>query len=237
MIENVIALDGPAGTGKSTVARELSKKLGFEYLDSGAFYRALTLHIYKIYESENTISPFSDWLLQKDFPSLIIGAEIRCQFSETGENRIFLNEENVSVEIRSPEITREIKHIADKAVFRNFVNSQLRNLAKTHRLVMDGRDIGTHVFPDARYKFFLTASSRVRAERRYSQLLEQGIPSDLDEIEKEILVRDKSDTDREIAPLRKAEDAILIDTDSLPKNSVISKILGCLEPGIYNDSH
>ncbi|TGL64554.1 (d)CMP kinase [Leptospira sarikeiensis] len=237
MTENVIALDGPAGTGKSTVAREISKKLGFEYLDSGAFYRALTLHIYRIYQSKNLSISFSDWLSGKEFLPLTEGVEIFCEFSKTGENHIFLNGQDVSVEIRTPEITREIKYIADKLVFREFVNSQLRKLSLTHRLVMDGRDIGTHVFPDARYKFFLTASSRVRAERRYKQLLEQGIQSDLDEIEKEIIVRDKSDTEREIAPLRKAEDAILIDTDNLPKNSVISKILGCLEPGIYNDSH
>ncbi|PJZ25493.1 cytidylate kinase [Leptospira hartskeerlii] len=237
MTENVIALDGPAGTGKSTVARELSKKLGFEYLDSGAFYRALTLHIFKIYVSKNSSISFSDWLSGKEFLPLTEGVEIFCEFSETGENRIFLNGEDVSTDIRTPEITREIKYIADKAVFREFVNSQLRKLSQTHRLVMDGRDIGTHVFPDARYKFFLTASSRVRAERRYNQLLEQGIRSDLEEIEKEIVIRDKSDTEREIAPLRKAEDAILIDTDNLPKNSVISKILGCLDSGIYNDSH
>ncbi|MFB5652498.1 (d)CMP kinase [Leptospira wolffii] len=237
MNPNVIALDGPAGTGKSTVAREISKKLGFEYLDSGAFYRALTLHIYGIYQNASSHSSFSEWLQKQDWPSLTQGAEIRCEFSEKGENHIFLSGKDVSVEIRSPEITREIKFIADKAVFRDFVNIQLRNLAKTHRLVMDGRDIGTHVFPDARYKFFLTASSRIRAERRYNQLLEQGISSNLDEIENEIILRDKSDTEREIAPLRKAGDAILIDTDSLPKNSVISKILGCLEPGIYNDSH
>ncbi|EMJ97424.1 MULTISPECIES: (d)CMP kinase [unclassified Leptospira] len=237
MTENVIALDGPAGTGKSTVARELSKKLGFEYLDSGAFYRALTLHIYRIYKSKNSSISFSDWLSGKELLPLTDGVKIFCEFSEAGENHIFLNGEDVSAEIRTAEITREIKYIADKAVFREFVNSQLRKLSETHRLVMDGRDIGTHVFPDARYKFFLTASSRIRAERRYNQLLEQGIRSDLDEIEKEIVVRDKSDMEREIAPLRKAEDAILIDTDNLPKNSVISKILGCLEPGIYNDSH
>ncbi|TGK00071.1 (d)CMP kinase [Leptospira langatensis] len=237
MTENVIALDGPAGTGKSTVARELSKKLGFEYLDSGAFYRALTLHIYRIYSATNSSISFSEWLPLKDFASLTQGVIILCEFSKTGENHIFLNGQDVSQEIRTPEITREIKYIADKALFRDFVNSQLRNLALTHRLVMDGRDIGTHVFPDARYKFFLTASSKVRAERRYNQLLEQGIRSNLDEIENEIIIRDKSDMEREIAPLRKSADAILIDTDNLPKNSVISKILGCLEPGIYNDSH
>ncbi|EQA38369.1 cytidylate kinase [Leptospira inadai serovar Lyme str. 10] len=237
MNENVIALDGPAGTGKSTVARELATRLGYKYLDSGAFYRALTLYIFRKYKKARSKESFQEWVGKGNPVELSDGAIVECIFSESGENKIFLNGEDVSLEIRIPEITKEIKHIANKESYREFVNKQLRNLALIHKLIMDGRDIGTAVFPDARYKFFLTASSRVRAERRYYQLKEQGIDSDLDEIEKEIIARDKSDTDREIAPLKQAKDAILIDTDRLPKNTVIGKILECLEHGILGDPH
>ncbi|TGK10235.1 (d)CMP kinase [Leptospira fletcheri] len=232
MNDNVIALDGPAGSGKSTVARELATKLGYEYLDSGAFYRALTLYIFRKYEKENPSDHFQSWLEKNDPESLYSGAVVVCEFSKLGENRILLNGEDVSAEIRTPGITREIKHIASKGPYRDYVNVQLRNLALTHKLVMDGRDIGTAVFPDARYKFYLTASSRVRAERRHSQLKDQGIDSDLGEIEREIISRDRSDTEREIAPLKQAKDAILIDTDNLPKNSVIGKILECLDTAL-----
>ncbi|PJZ68674.1 cytidylate kinase [Leptospira perolatii] len=235
MTDDVIALDGPAGSGKSTVARELAEKLGYNYLDSGAFYRALTLHIYRIYFSSAEKEPFSEWLQKQDFFKLTSGVAIQCSFVRSEENRISLNGEDVTLQIRAPEITKEIKHIANKLEFRNFVNFQLRKLAESYKLIMDGRDIGTEVFPFAKHKFYLTASSRVRAERRYAQLLEQGHSSDLEEIEKEIILRDRSDMEREIAPLRQAKDAILIDTDRLPKNSVISKILESLEDDRFDD--
>ncbi len=131
--------------------------------------------------------------------------------------------------IRTPEITREIKHLAIRRFNCDLVNKDLLSVANLHKLIMDGRDIGTEVFPDAKFKFYLTASSKVRAERRFLQLQEQGILADRNEIEKEIILRDKSDMEREIAPLYQAKDAILIDTDILSKNSVISKILEILD--------
>ncbi|EMJ63923.1 MULTISPECIES: (d)CMP kinase [Leptospira] len=229
MNENVIALDGPAGSGKSTVARQIAEKIGFNYLDTGAFYRALTLYLFRLHGNSPNTESFADWVKTYEAERSLSSVRILCEFSAGKENRIFLNGEEVSLAIRTPEITREIKHIANRRIYRNFVNRELHTLAKLHKLIMDGRDIGTEVFPDAKFKFYLTASSKVRAERRFLQLQEQGIEADRDEIEKEIILRDKSDMEREIAPLYQANDAILIDTDILSKNSVISKILEILD--------
>ncbi|MDI7189837.1 (d)CMP kinase [Leptospira santarosai] len=229
MNENVIALDGPAGSGKSTVARQIAEKIGFNYLDTGAFYRALTLYLFRFYGASPNTESFADWVKTSKAERSLSDVRILCEFSAGKENRIFLNGEEVSLEIRTPEITREIKHIANRRIYRDFVNKELHTLAKLHKLIMDGRDIGTEVFPDAKFKFYLTASSKVRAERRFLQLQEQGIEVDRNEIEREIILRDKSDMEREIAPLYQANDAILIDTDILSKNSVISKILEILD--------
>ncbi|TGL78878.1 (d)CMP kinase [Leptospira yasudae] len=229
MNENVIALDGPAGSGKSTVARQIAEKIGFNYLDTGAFYRALTLFLFRKYQAATNAGEFSEWVKTDEAKSSIGEAHILCEFSAGNENKILLGGEDVSLAIRTPEITKEIKHIANQRIYRDFVNKELHSLAKRYKLIMDGRDIGTEVFPDAKFKFYLTASSKVRAERRYLQLQEQGIAADRDEIEREIILRDRSDMEREIAPLYQANDAILIDTDLLPKNSVISKILEILD--------
>ncbi|OOV41663.1 cytidylate kinase [Leptospira kirschneri serovar Pomona] len=228
MNENVIALDGPAGSGKSTVARQIAEKIGFNYLDTGAFYRALTLYLFRLHQTSPN-SCFEDWVKTSEAERSLSEIRIVCEFSTGNENRILLCGEDVSLAIRTPEITREIKHIANRRIYRDFINKELHSLAKLHKLIMDGRDIGTEVFPDAKFKFYLTASSKVRAERRFLQLQEQGIFADRNEIEKEIISRDKSDMEREIAPLYQAKDAILIDTDILSKNSVISKILEILD--------
>ncbi|EQA52338.1 (d)CMP kinase [Leptospira kmetyi] len=229
MNENVIALDGPAGSGKSTVARQIAEKIGFNYLDTGAFYRALTLFLFRRYQKATNAGEFSDWVKTPEAERSISEAHILCEFSAGNENKILLNGEDVSLAIRTSEITREIKHIANRRIYRDFVNKELHSLAKLYKLIMDGRDIGTEVFPDAKFKFYLTASSKVRAERRFLQLKEQGIEVDRNEIESEIILRDKSDMEREIAPLYQAKDAFLIDTDILSKNSVISKILEILD--------
>ncbi|WP_243401762.1 (d)CMP kinase, partial [Leptospira ellisii] len=170
MNENVIALDGPAGSGKSTVAREIAEKIGFNYLDTGAFYRALTLYLFRKYESSPNDPSFAEWVKTSEAETALSGAKILCEFSAGNENKILLNGEDVSLAIRTPEITREIKHIANRRIYRDFVNRELHFLAKLHKLIMDGRDIGTEVFPDAKCKFYLTASSKVRADRRFLQL-------------------------------------------------------------------
>jgi cytidylate kinase len=146
-------------------------------------------------------------------------------FGHGDENKLFLNSEEVTSQIRTPEITEKIKYIADKQIFRDFVNERIRALARDNKLVMDGRDIGTEVFPDSRNKFFLTASPEVRAKRRLDELLAKKIPADWEEVYSEMVKRDDSDRNRKIAPLLAAKDAILIDTDSLSIKLVIETIL------------
>lgn len=150
---------------------------------------------------------------------------IDCLLSESGENSVILNGVDVSKEIRSPDLTKEIKYISPVREIREFVNKKIRELAKNHLLILDGRDIGSEVFPESRYKFFLTASAEIRAERRYKELLERGFQADLENLKSEIIQRDKTDSERKIAPLIQAKDAFLIDTSGLSKDVVIRTIL------------
>ncbi|PJE03960.1 MAG: cytidylate kinase [Leptospira sp.] len=224
-IDSVIAIDGPAGSGKSTVAREIAKILGIHYLDSGAFYRTLTLAIFKYYKASESQQDFADWIAEMQNILPLDQWQIRLDFGHGDENKLFLNSEEVTSQIRTPEITEKIKYIADKQIFRDFVNERIRALARDNKLVMDGRDIGTEVFPDSRNKFFLTASPEVRAKRRLDELLAKKIPADWEEVYSEMVKRDDSDRNRKIAPLLAAKDAILIDTDSLSIKLVIETIL------------
>lgn len=224
-IDSVIAIDGPAGSGKSTVAREIAKILGIHYLDSGAFYRTLTLAIFKYYKASESQQDFADWIAEMQNILPMDQWQIRLDFGHGDENKLFLNSEEVTSQIRTPEITEKIKYIADKQIFRDFVNERIRALARDNKLVMDGRDIGTEVFPDSRNKFFLTASPEVRAKRRMDELLAKKIPADWEEVYSEMVKRDDSDRNRKIAPLLAAKDAILIDTDSLSIKLVIETIL------------
>ena len=150
---------------------------------------------------------------------------IQTEFLTGGTNKTILNSQDISEEIRLPEVTEEIKYLAPIQKAREFVNSSLHDLAKKYKLIMDGRDIGTEVFPDAKYKFYITASIEIRAERRYLELKEKGVSVDLETLKADIHRRDKSDMERKIAPLRQADDAILIDTTQLSKNVVINMIL------------
>lgn len=224
-IDSVIAIDGPAGSGKSTVAREIAKILGIHYLDSGAFYRTLTLAIFKYYKASESQQDFADWIAEMQNILPLDQWLIRLDFGHGDENKLFLNSEDVTNQIRTPEITEKIKYIADKQIFRDFVNERIRALARDNKLVMDGRDIGTEVFPNSRNKFFLTASPEVRAKRRLDELLAKKIPADWEEVYSEMVKRDDSDRNRKIAPLLAAKDAILIDTDSLSIKLVIETIL------------
>lgn len=225
---NIIAIDGPAGSGKSTVAREIAKAKGFYYLDSGAYYRAVTYYFFRKYKSLGISDPFSIWISGIDFPSELTKINLDTDFLSAEENRTFLNKEDISKEIRTPEVTEEIKHLAGLRVIRNFVNINLYNLSERYKLVMDGRDIGTEVFPDAKYKFFLIASAEVRAKRRWEEWKAKGIEMNFEEILSDIQKRDKSDEEREIAPLKKASDATEIDTSHLSKNQVSEKILSVI---------
>ena len=239
-IEQVIAIDGPAGSGKSTIARKLASHLGFLYLDSGAFYRGLTLALFEIYSKEHSDLdkfPFfierlaDEALLEKEletFGFALNSIPLSCKLSEHGINQMYLGERDITEDIRTPEVTKLIKYIAPKRVFREYVNARIREFAKTHKLVMDGRDIGTDVFPNARAKFFLTATADVRAHRRRAELATKGIHQELAHIKEEIIARDHSDESRVVAPLRQATDAILIDTSESDTETVLNTILSKL---------
>ena len=225
MNQNIVAIDGPAGSGKSTVAKEIAEKIGFHYLDTGSYYRAFTLYFHRIYKNQNLEIKFSEWIEKQNLENEFSKILIQTEFLTGGTNKTILNSQDISEEIRLPEVTEEIKYLAPIQKVREFVNSSLHDLAKKYKLIMDGRDIGTEVFPDAKYKFYITASIEIRAERRYLELKEKGVSVDLETLKADIHRRDKSDMERKIAPLRQADDAILIDTTQLSKNVVINMIL------------
>lgn len=211
-----IAIDGPAGAGKSTIARTIAAKLGFVYVDTGAMYRAMALYFIRLgirQTDEAAIAAACDDI------------EISIQYQD-GVQQVFLNRENVSGLIR----TEEVGNMASASSVYGAVRKKLlelqRGLAKTSDVLMDGRDIGTCVLPEADTKIYLTASSHVRAERRYKELMEKGQMCNLEEIEQDIIERDYRDMHREIAPLKQAEDAILVDTSQMTIEQVIDTIIG-----------
>ena len=208
----IIAIDGEASTGKSTQAKKIAKELNFNYRDSGAYYRAITLYLI-----QNNINS------KEDIPQTILDEILIKQVYKDNNLIISLNNEDVSEKIRGYRVSIKVSIYAKKSEIRNFVYKQLRNSAKSNSLVIDGRDIGTVVFPDADFKFFLFADSKVRAERRLKQINDKSVK--LESIEKEIKNRDNTDSTRKIAPLKKADDAYEIDVTSLNINQVFNKIL------------
>ena len=217
-----IAIDGPAGAGKSSIAKALSKKLGFVYIDTGAMYRAVALFFL-----ENGIKDSSD----NEIDKLLDKLDINIKYTD-GEQRVFLNNVDVSDKLRQEEIGKLASRFsAVKSVRKKLVALQ-RKLAKKENVIMDGRDIGTVVLPKADLKIYLSAGSKVRAKRRYLELIEKGFDrAALDEkaIENEIIKRDEADMNREISPLKKAEDAYCLDTSNMTFNEVVSKILDMVE--------
>ena len=208
----IIAIDGQASTGKSTQAKKIADHLGFNYRDSGAYYRAITLYLLN-----NNVN--HDLKISQEILNQI---SIKQDYSE-GNFRIFLNDDNVTNKIRGHKVSLSVSNYAKKPEIRKFVFDQLRNSAESNSLVVDGRDIGTVVFPDADFKFFLIAEPRIRAERRHKQIDDESVKVDI--IEEEIKIRDKTDSTREIAPLRKADDAFKIDVSDLSIDEVFNKIL------------
>ena len=217
-----IAIDGPAGAGKSSIAKALSKKLGFVYIDTGAMYRAVALFFL-----ENGIKDSSD----NEIDKLLDKLDINIKYTD-GEQRVFLNNVDVSDKLRQEEIGKLASRFsAVKSVRKKLVALQ-RKLAKKENVIMDGRDIGTVVLPNADLKIYLSAGSKVRAKRRYLELIEKGFDrAALDEkaIENEIIKRDEADMNREISPLKKAEDAYCLDTSDMTFDEVVSKILDMVE--------
>lgn len=200
----IIAIDGPAGSGKSTTAKLLSNKLGYLYIDTGAMYRAVTLYWLR-----------SNLPLEEKYVASLLD-NIKIDLLKGDSNLItLLNGEDVSSEIRKPEVTNFVSPISTFESVRNFLVAQQRNLGRAGGVVMDGRDIGTVVFPDAALKIFLIANTEERIRRRLKELRESGININEGEVRKQIVERDRIDIQRTHSPLRKAEDAIEIDTTNL----------------------
>ena len=215
-----IAIDGPAGAGKSTIAKRVAKELSFIYVDTGAMYRAVALYLLR-----NEIDGTDAEAVAGNCQS----AEVSIRY-ENGEQVVILNGENVNQYIRTEEVgNMASKTSANPAVRAHLLNLQ-RNLAAKNDVVMDGRDIGTVVLPDAQVKIYLTASVETRANRRYEEYLAKGEKADLEDIKKDIEIRDHQDMTREISPLRQAEDAVLVDSSLMNIDEVVAAILG-----IYKD--
>lgn len=200
----IIALDGPAGSGKTTTAREVAKKLNYVYIDTGAMYRATTLAFIR---TGQNLDGF-------DFTKLMSNIKIELVPSENGQKTL-LNGEDVSKEIRTPQVTKLASPVAAVGIVREKLVEQQRELGKQGGVVMDGRDIGTVVFPDAELKLYMQASIEARAERRTKELIKAGQQVTIEEIAKQIATRDEFDSNREISPLRKADDAKVLDTSNL----------------------
>lgn len=210
-----IAIDGPAGAGKSTIAKLIAKKKGFIYVDTGAMYRAVALYFMEKGISANE---------QEKISANVHNADVTITY-ENGEQIVWLNGRNVNSVIRTEEVGKMTSAISvNKDVRKKLVELQ-QALAKKESVIMDGRDIGTCVLPDANVKVYLTASSHVRALRRYEELKAKGQESDLETIEKDIIDRDYQDMHREISPLKQAEDAVLLDSSDMTIEQVAEAII------------
>ena len=210
-----IAIDGPAGAGKSTIARRVAKNLGFIYVDTGAMYRAMALFMIK----EGIGADETEKIVEK-----CKTADITIKH-ENGEQMVFLNGENVNGLIRTQEVGNMASAISVIGYVREKLVELQQKLAETTDVVMDGRDIGTVVLPNAECKVYLTASSKVRADRRFKELTEKGMECDIDVIEKEIIERDYRDMHRDISPLKQADDAVLVDSSDMTIDEVVDKII------------
>lgn len=218
MKKPVIAIDGFSSTGKSSISKIIANLLGIVHLDTGALYRGVTwFALQNCLNEDNTID------LPKLFNSFSL---VHLEFKEiNGELVLFLNRTDISKEIRSNEVSNNVSMIAKQKEVRDFLLQFQRNLAKKGGIIMDGRDIGTVVLPDADFKFFLTASIEERTKRRYQELLSLGIDADEQKVMENLMARDKIDSEREIAPLKQADDAITIDNTLLTKKETIESIL------------
>ena len=210
-----IAIDGPAGAGKSTIARRLAKELGFYYVDTGAIYRTVAYFMDLL-----GISPKDADGVERYIDELTISIE----YDEEGVQHMIMNGMDVSDDIRTQDISQKASLVSAHSVVRDVLLDMQRDVAKKHNVIMDGRDIGTVVLPKANVKIFLTADPEVRAKRRYDELIGKGQKADLPQILKEIKQRDHQDMTRPIAPLKQAKDAVLVDTSALDIDGVVAEI-------------
>ena len=218
----VIAIDGFSSTGKSSISKVIADTLGLIHIDTGAMYRAITLFGLRNFKNEKQEIDLSKLLQNLN--------EISLEFREnSGKLEIYLNGENVSKEIRTTEVSDNVSLIAKHPEVRARLVVLQRDIAEKQGVIMDGRDIGTVVLPDADYKFFLTASADERARRRFLELQSLGIEATIEEVKQNLIERDRIDSEREISPLKQAEDAILIDNTNLNKEETIDLILSYIK--------
>lgn len=217
-----IAIDGPAGAGKSTIARAAAAKLGYIYIDTGALYRAIGLAADR--NSTNLEA-------EEEVEKLLKSIDIHLVFVN-GEQRVLLNDSDVSKEIRTEKASMMASKVSAIPAVRSALLDMQRSFAKNDNVLMDGRDIGTVVLPNAQVKIFLTASPEVRAKRRVAQLEEKGMAADYNEVLRDIITRDYNDSHREIAPLKPAENAVIFDTSDLTLEQSIEKIVSVIEERI-----
>ena len=210
-----IAIDGPAGAGKSTIAKKVAEKLGLIYVDTGAMFRAIAL-----YMTGKCVKSNETYKVKEELNNIRLDIVY-----ENGEQQIILNDENVSRLIRNPEISKAASSFAQVPEVRERLLILQRELADKRPVVMDGRDIGTKVLPFASVKIFLTADVKVRAERRYKELTEKGEKVNLEDIMSDIKSRDEQDMNRKVSPLVQADDAVLVDTSSLSVDEVVDVII------------
>ncbi|MBQ7121456.1 MAG: (d)CMP kinase [Clostridia bacterium] len=217
-----VAIDGPAGAGKSTVSRAAAKAVGYIYVDTGALYRAVGV---------NALRKGID---TKDKPAVAASlADISVDLVfENGEQKVLLNGENVSAEIRTPPASMAASDVSAVPEVRAFLFDLQRDIAKRNNCIMDGRDIGTVVLPDAKVKIFLTASPEERATRRYKELIEKGTDVKYEDVLSELIERDYNDSHREIAPLKPAEDGVILDTTGLSLEESVNEIIRIIKENI-----
>lgn len=211
-----IAIDGPAGAGKSTIAKGASEKLGFIYVDTGALYRSIAYYVLK---------NGKDASLESDVIPLLDKISIELKFID-GEQRVFVNDEDVSDMIRTLEVTMGSSAVSAIPKVREFLFELQKDIAKGNNVIMDGRDIGTVVLPNADLKIFITATPEERARRRYNEMKDKENPPSYEKILADIRIRDYNDSNRAVAPLKQAEDAILFDTTGLGLEDSVNKVVG-----------
>lgn len=218
MKKPVIAIDGYSSTGKSSISKIIAEKLGIVHLDTGALYRGITW-----FALQNCTDKDGNISLSKLYDSFpVISLEFK---RDEDELVLYVNQINVSKEIRTAEVSDHVSFIAKQKEVRDFLLETQRSIARNGGVIMDGRDIGTVVLPSADFKFFLTASIEERTRRRYEELLALGLEADIDQVRENLIERDRIDSEREISPLKKADDAIEIDNTNLSKSQTIESIL------------
>ena len=204
-----IAIDGHSSCGKSTMAKDLAREVGYVYVDTGAMYRAVTLYALR-HDLFNTDGSVKASELEQDMPAIVIDQRLN-----DGQTTTFLNGENVEREIRTLEVSNHVSPVAALPFVRKALVAQQQRMGQEGGIVMDGRDIGTTVFPKAELKVFVTASAKVRAQRRYDELQAKGMPADFDDILKNVEERDYIDSHRDVSPLKQADDALLLDNSDM----------------------